>query len=220
ATKDDITELKNSLQTTVDALKTLETSFRQSSTPRSEGNSDGDGNRGNDNGNQNKGNPNQPQPLNIDPLAFMEDPQDSVRRLANEMLAPITLHSLNVAADMAYNMAKQRLPFFDRFETEIKEMWNKYTPVQKQKPDELIENLYNLVRGRHVDEILTDTNKKDGKYNLVQSGGTAVVGRPGADGSSGRKPEDDLSPKELEIAARFGMTPQEWAAQKGGLKYV
>src|SRR5215475_3113562 len=86
ATKDDITELKNSLQTTVDALKTLETSFRQSSTPRSEGNSDGDGNRGNDNGNQNKGNPNQPQPLNIDPLAFMEDPQGSVRRLANEML--------------------------------------------------------------------------------------------------------------------------------------
>lgn len=223
ATKDDLTELKNSVATTQETLKNLEATLRtamQASTGRGEG---GERQDQDPDQNQDKGRQQGPQPVNIDPLAFMEDPQGAVRRIMNEAMAPVTLHSLSVAADMAYNIARQRLPYFEKFEPEIKELWNKYTPAQKGKPDELIENLYNLVRGRHMDEILTDTNKKDGKYNLVSSGGSSNIGKAGAgvgDTSGGRKPEDDLTEQEKSVAARFGLTPAEWAAQKAGLKYV
>ena len=217
ASKNDITELKTTLASTQETLRALENSLRTVAAAK-----EGDQNDQNDQNrnrpqNQNSG---QPQPVNIDPLAFMEDPQGSVRRLVSEAMGPTILHSLNVAAELAYNQARQRLPYFEKFESEIKELWNKYTPGQKGKPDELIENLYNLVRGRHLDEIMTDTNKKDGKYNLVQSGGTTVMSRVSGDGGSGRKPEDDLTEQERATAARFGMTPAEWAAQKGNLKYV
>lgn len=213
ATTDDVTALKTSLETTQNTLKELQTTLQTlAAKPTAEG------------GGGKPAGESQPQPQNgpikIDPLEFMEDPTNSVRRIMSEGITPITLHTLNVAAEMSYNMARQRLPHFERFEAEIKELWNKYTPAQKGKPDELVENLYNLVRGRHLDEIMTDTNKKEGKYNLVQAGGTSVMSRNAGGESGGRKLEDDLSPKELEIAGRFGMTPEEWAKQKGGLKYV
>lgn len=214
ASKDDITELKNTLTTTQNTLKELENSLRTLNERRP-------ANDGGDNGGGKKDEPPQHRgPVNIDPLEFMEDPAGSVRKIMSEGLAPVTLHTLNVAADMAYNMARQRLPHFEKFEPEIKELWNTYGPAQKGKPDELITNLYNLVRGRHMDEILTDSNKKEGKYNLVQSGGTSVMSRAGGSGGPEAKPEDSLTPKELEVAARFGLTPKEWAEQKGGLKYV
>lgn len=219
ATQDDINALKNSLTETQNTLKELGNTLQTLATkPNSDGGNKDQSGGGNSGGGGNGGNGG-PQPLKIDPLEFMEDPQTAVRRLTQEALAPVTLHTLNVAADMAYNMARQRLPHFDKFEAEIKGLWDKYTPLQKGKPDELIENIYNLVRGRHLDEIITDSNKKEGKYNLVQSGGTTVMGPAGGGGGS-RKPEEDLSPKELEIAARFGMTPEQWAKEKGGLKYV
>jgi hypothetical protein len=213
ASKDDVAELKSTLATTQQTLKDLEASLR-TITERKPAGENGDGG---------DGKPKEPVtakgPIQIDPLEFMEDPTGSVRKIVSEGMYPITLHTLNVAADMAYNMAKQRLPHFDKFEPEIKDLWDKYTPQQKGKPGELIENLYNLVRGRHVDDILTDTAKKEGKFNLVQSGGTSVIRSAGGP-SNDAKPEDNLTPKELEVAAKFGLSPKEWAEQKGGLKYV
>lgn len=210
ATADDVNEIKGAVATTQNTLRELQNTLQ---TLAAKGNDPAN------NGRQpveRQEQPNQPQPAQIDPMEWMENPTSAVRKIMSEGLTPITLHTLNVAAEMSYNMARQRLPYFERFESEIKELWQKYTPAQKGKPDELIENLYNLVRGRHLDEIMTDTNKKEGKYNLVQSGGTSVVASPG----SSKKPEDDLTPKELEVAARFGLTPEEWAKQKSGLKYV
>lgn len=217
ASKDDVTELKNSLTTTQNTLKELQTTLQTLASGG--GKKDGDNGGGDDTGGRKDEPRRSAGPLKIDPLEFMEDPEGSVRKIMGEGLAPVTLHTLNVAADMAYNLARQRLPHFEKFEPEIKEIWGKYGPAQKGKPEELIENIYNLVRGRHLDEIMTDSNKKEGKYNLVQSGGTSIINRPGGQ-DSGRKPEDDLTPKELEVAARFGFTPKEWAEQKGGLKYV
>lgn len=219
ASKDDITELRNTLATTQQTLKDLETSLRNATAAKSNGEG-GEGDRGGERGGEHREEPRRQQGLQIDPLEFMEDPQGAVRKLMSEGLGPVTLHTLNVAADMAYNMARQRLPHFDKFEPEIKALWDKYGPQQKGNPTELVENLYNLVRGRHVDEIITDSNKKDGKYNLVQSGGTSVMARAGGGDGKPPNPEDDLSPKELEVAAKFGLTPKEWAEQKGGLKYV
>lgn len=218
ASKEDVDAIKNTLTSTQETLRNLEATLTRMSAAGGPDDNNRQQNNNNQGGNQNQNY--QPQgPIKIDPLEFMEDPTASVRRIMSEGITPVTLHTLNVAADMAYNMARQRLPHFEKFEPEIKELWDKYTPAQKGKPTELVENIYNLVRGRHLDDIITDTNKKEGKYNLVaQAGGTSVVNRSGD--TSGRKPEDDLTPKELEVAARFGLSPKEWAEQKQGLKYV
>jgi len=220
ASKNDVDELKQSMATTQNTLKELESTLRTLAATRVEGGEHNSGVERKDQGGTPPKGQGGPQPINIDPLTFMEDPQGAVRRIMGEAMGPVTMHSLSLAADMAYNDARARLPNFHMFEPEIKELWDKYGPAQKGNAKELIENLYNLVRGRHVDEILTDTNKREGKYNLVQSGGTSVVGRSAGGGEQNRKPEDDLTAKEVEVAARFGMTPAEWAAQKGGLKYV
>ena len=147
----------------------------------------------------------------------MEDPVGNIKKLLQEVQAPVALHSMSVAADVAYDAAKRNLPYFDKFDEEIKTIWNKYPVQTKTNPRELIENIYLLVKGKHVDDIITDTNKKEGKYNLVQSGGTQVIRQANTPES---KPEDSLSQDELRQAAKFGMTPAEWAAAKAGLKYA
>lgn len=211
ASTDDVNELKGAVATTQNTLRELQNTLQTLAAQR---NAEG-GNEGRQ-PTERHVQPNQAEPVKIDPLEFMEDPTSAVRKIMSEGITPITLHTLNVAAEMSYNLARQKLPHFEKFEGEIREIWNKYTPGQKGKPDELIENIYNLVRGRHLDEIMTDTNKKEGKYNMIQPGGSTVVSA----GGGSRKDDEDLTPKELEVAGRFGMTPEEWKKQKGGLKYV
>jgi hypothetical protein len=156
-----------------------------------------------------------PDPFNIDPVAFMEDPAGNIKRMVQTSVAGVQLHSLNVAADLAYNTAKASLPYFQVFEKEIKEEWDRFTPVQKGQPQQLIENIYNLVKGRHLDEIMTDTNKKEGKYNIIQSGGTSLI-TP----TTPNKKDEPLSADEQAAMRKFGMNEDEWRASKGGLKYV
>jgi uncharacterized coiled-coil protein SlyX len=156
-----------------------------------------------------------PDPFNIDPIAFMEDPAGNIKRMVQTSVAGVQLHSLNVAADLAYNTAKASLPYFQVFEKEIKEEWDRFTPVQKGQPQQLIENIYNLVKGRHLDEIMTDTNKKEGKYNIIQSGGTTLI-----QSTTPSKKDEPLSADEQAAMRKFGMNEDEWRASKGGLKYV
>jgi hypothetical protein len=177
-------------------------------------NVDGGNNNG---GNNNRQNDPPPDPFNIDPVSFMEDPSGNIKKIVQASIAGTQLHTLGVAADMAYQNAKNTLPHFALFEDEIKKEWDKYQIVQKGKPNELIENIYYLVKGRHADEIATDTAKKEGKYNIIQAGGTTVIRK---DNSSTGKPEDSLTPEELKIATKWGMTPEDYAKSKGGLKYV
>jgi phage I-like protein len=64
---------------------------------------------------------------------------------------------------------------------------------------------------------MTDTNKREGKYNFVQSGGSSsATGTKKPDA----KPEDELTKEEMIAASRFGMTPAEYAEQKGKLRYA
>ena len=212
ASKEELKTVTDSLASIKDSLVALTSRTQLDSTERQ--NTDGNNNNG---GNNNRQTEPPPDPFNIDPVSFMEDPSGNIKKIVQASIAGTQLHTLGVAADMAYQNAKNTLPHFALFEEEIKKEWDKYQIVQKGKPNELIENIYYLVKGRHADEIATDTAKREGKYNIIQAGGTTVIRK---DSNTQGKPEDNLTPQELQIAAKWGMTPEDYAKSKGGLKYV
>jgi len=222
ATKADVDEIKTTVSGFADSLKELGNRLQSLSESRTS--DSGDNSRGGDNsggGSNNSSSNTPPDPLaGLDAVTFMENPVEAVKRIQNVASAPIVAHSLQMACNFAYNEAKRTLPNFGMFEEEIKKEWDAYPLNAKgADPDKLIKNLYDLVRGRHVDDIMTDTNKKEGKYNFVQSGASGGTGASGNKGPQ-TKPEDLLTPEELKQAARFDMTPAEYAEQKGKLRYA
>ena len=204
ASKEEVKAIADSVANTQATLAQLENTLRESmGKPKTEPQNTDDG--------KPKG------PFTVDPLQFMEDPTNAVRQIINAEVGPMAIHTLTMSAEMAYNNAKMRLPNFDVFEEEIKKEWDKYPVQNKGNAAQLIENLYYLVRGRHQDEIITDTNKREGRYNLVQSGGTRIVNR---DEQPKKDPVKDLTDREREVAARMGISAEDYAATKGTLKYA
>lgn len=176
-------------------------------------------NNNNNNNNENNNNNNNNENDNaVSAVEFLDDPVKFSKRIATEATQDIRLHSVKLAADMAYQQAQNTMPHFaiSAIADEIKTEWDKYPPQLKTNPEALIKNLYSMVIGRHIDEIRTDTNKKEGKYNLIQGGGVNRI----INNDPIRKPEDLLTPEELKAAASFGYTAQEYAEQKGKLKYA
>lgn len=216
ATKAEVTELSNSMKTIQDNLTSLQNSLKTA-------NNNPDGNNGGDNNGGRRPTPDTNrsgvEPLNIDPLAFMENPQDATRKLVNEALAPVTIHTLGVAADMEYNLASQRLEHFKIFEDEIKQEWNKFPVQVKTKPRELIDNIYNMVIGRHIDDIKRDSLKKEGRFNIIQAGGTTTLPAT-LQGGGNNNQQATLTDQEKAVAAKMGMSEQEYADSKKGLRYV
>lgn len=156
----------------------------------------------------------------IDPVTFMEDPVKHSTDIANRVGAAVLNQQLKFAADSAWERGKEILPGFknDALAAEIEEEWKKYPDHKTGNAASLLRNLHDMVMGRHQAEIMQDTAKKEGKFNLVQSG--AGSGRQNIIEQTQKKPEDLLTPDELKAAASFGMTAVEYASQKGGLKYV
>lgn len=219
ATKEDVDAIKNTVSGYADTLKDLGNKLQELAA-RPVGTNDDNGNNSTRGNNTNDGRQNNDPLADIDSVSFMEDPVSATKRITAAAVTGVQLHSLQMACDIAYDEAKRTLPNFDVFADEIKKEWETYpVPARGIDPRKLIKNLYDLVRGRHVDEITTDTNKREGKYNMVQSvrsSGTPDLNKGGAS----QKPEDNLTQEELNIAARFGMTPEDYAKSKGGLKYV
>lgn len=210
ATKEELTTMKTSLttditstltQTIKDEMASLETRLR--STP--------------DKSNQNQ---NQNQLQNeLTPEDFISDPVAATRKIANESAAAVLGEQRKMAASYAYEKA-QSFPYMGivAIKEEVDNEWKKFNPIMMATPDILIRNIYDMVVGRHTVEIQQDTAKKEGKYNLVATGGggSSTINP----GSSIRKPEELLTPEELKQAAMFGKTPAEWAEAKGKLRYV
>jgi hypothetical protein len=107
---------------------------------------------------------------------------------------------------------------------EIENEWKSYKPEQFAAnkdfdPDALLGKIINMVKGNHMDEINRDTEKKEGKYNMVASstgggGGNTNVGGGGGD----KKPEEQLTTVELKQAQRYGMTAKEWIDQRTAME--
>lgn len=155
----------------------------------------------------------------LDSTEFFVDPVTNIKRLISEGTQDVRQHSMQMAADMAYSDAQRSLPHFklQAIADEVKVEWDKYPIQYKTNPSLLVRNIYDMVVGRHLDEIRMDSDKRDGRYNLFQSGGPNRVSN---DTHTSQKPEDLLTPEELKAAKSFDMTPEEYAKNKGGMKYV
>lgn len=177
------------------------------------------GNNNNNDGNNNNNNNNNNNEEEVTPIEFMDNPMEHSRRIAREESSRAHLATIQLASQMAYNEANRNLPYMKiaAIKEEVDAEWNKFPVAAKATPDILITNIYNMVVGRHLDEIQTDTNKREGKYNLIQSGGTTRLPN---NQTSTEKPEDKLTDMERAAAKSFGMTDVEYAASKGGLKYA
>jgi len=214
ASKADVDAVKSTLASIQDSIKALTERSQLETTSRND-NGEEDNSGGND---ARRKDPPPPDPYAIDPIEFMADPAGSTKKIIQASIAGTQLHSLGLAADMAYMNARNSLPNFGIFEEEIKKEWDKYPVTMKGKPTELITNIYYLVKGKHVDDIVTDTNKKEGKYAMIQAGGTSIIRNDNSGGT--KKAEEILSADEIKVANKWGMTPDEYVKSKSGLKYV
>lgn len=154
---------------------------------------------------------------------FMADPAAYVNKKMSQAVGFTAVQATKIRMDLALDRAKASLQGFknDSLKSEIMEEWNQYKPesfaMNKDfDPDKLITKIHNMVLGNHMEEIQRDTNKREGKFNLVAStlsgggGGNVNLGGHG----EGKKPEELLTPIQLKQAARYNMTAQEWLDQE------
>ena len=224
ATKEDVDAIKTSVETFTNSLKSLETKLTEGLATVSRGNEGGGGNGGERREEHSEGGSGKPtgntDPLaGVDPITFMEDPMKYAKAVAQQAVTGVQIHSLNIACEMAYNQAKQNLPHFVMLEDEIKKEWDLFPVTAKgQDPMKLITNLYNMVKGRHLDEILTDTAKKEGKFNIVKTGGTSYV-PPGGNNNQNNK-DVELTADEKITAKKWGVTEEAYKKTKETMRYV
>ena len=227
ATKEDVESIKTSVAGFADSIKALETKLTEGLAARTEGGNrseggEGGGNRGSEGSGSgaggNQGRQNTDPFASIDSLTFMEDPIKHVKAVAQQAVTGVQLHSLNLACEMAYNNAKSTLPHFAMLEEEIKKEWDMFPVAAKGgDPMRLIKNLYDMVKGRHLDEIMTDTNKRDGKFNLVGTGGS---GRSQTIEGKVTEKSVELTADEKATAKKWGVTEEAYQKTKEGMKYV
>jgi hypothetical protein len=158
-----------------------------------------------------------------DNTAFLTDPTGFVNKKVGQSIAFTAINATKMRMDLALDRAKMASPLFknEALAKEIMDEWGSYKPenfaMNKDfDPDKLLGKIINMVKGSHAEEIQRDTDKREGKYNLVAStsggGGGGGNGNLGND-NTGKKPEDMLTDIEKAQAARYGMTPKEWADQ-------
>jgi hypothetical protein len=214
-TKEELTAMETKITTSVTealtkSLGELETRLR---TPT---NKEGEGNNNNNNNNNNN-------QTEDDTAAFLTDAVGFVNKKVGQSIAFTAINATKMRMDLALDRAKMASPLFknEALAKEIMDEWGSYKPenfaMNKDfDPDKLLGKIINMVKGSHAEEIQRDTDKREGKYNLVAStsggGGGGGNGNIGND-NTGKKPEDMLTEIEKAQAARYGMTPKEWADQ-------
>lgn len=204
------TELTTSMtQTITDQLKAgfteLENKLR---TPEPRGN--GGGNGGNGGG--------EPEPES-DFDSFTTDPVAHINKKVGNLARASAVEIMKTRRQIAEDNLRNTLVGFknEALKAEIEDEWKKYTPEvlarNNSDPYELLKKIHNMVIGAHQEDIMRDTNKKDGKFNIVHSGAspttnTVVTPAVGADGKR------QLTEKEKKDAKAFGMTDDEWLQQE------
>ncbi len=153
---------------------------------------------------------------------FATNPTEYVKSEVNKMGFGAAVEIMETRRQMAYDNAVNNLRGFKNatLRAEIDEELKKYPAAMlarnKGNPVILIKQIHDMVLGNHHDDIVQDTNKRDGKYNLVHSGsgsGSTVVSdsNNGGGGGDGKR---TLSEQEKKIAKKYGMTDDEWIQQE------
>jgi hypothetical protein len=166
-----------------------------------------------ENNNNNNNNNNDDQPTDQD--RFLTDPTKFVKDEVSKVGAGAAIEFKRMSRNLAYKNATDTLKGFKNptLKAEIDEEWKKYPPEKMAQfnadPEQLIQQIHDMVLGKHHDEIVQDTNKRDGKFNLVHSGSGSGTGAVSTGGnSSGDK--RILTATEQAMARQYGMTDDEW----------
>jgi hypothetical protein len=200
ATKEDIVSVTNALTAIQDSFKALETKFAQPVIKK-------------DDTINNEEKPDEQTEFITDPVSF-------INRKSGAVYGAAAIELKKMTRDLAWKEGLRSLKGLNNstLRAEIEEEWKKYPPEKMAQfntdPSLCLQQLHDMVMGRHHDEIMQDQNKKDGKFNLVHSGAGSNTGNRGAvDNTNINNGKEVLTDAEKNMAAKFGMTEDEWIQQ-------
>ncbi|SRR6266496_373733 len=154
-----------------------------------------------------------------DATEFLTDPTAYINKKVGQVVGYSAIQTTKMRMDLALDRAKSSLRGFKNqaLTDEIMTEWSSYKPenmamVKDFDPDKLLLKVHNMVMGNHIDDINRDTDKKDGKFNMVASGGGG--GGVNQNFDITKKPEDQITDIEKKQATRYGMTAEEWVKQQ------
>jgi hypothetical protein len=177
----------------------------------------------NNNGNDNNGNNNNGQQTNDEAFAeYVADPISYINKRVGQSVGFTAVQTTKTRMDLALDRAKSSNPLFKNqaLTEEIMAEWGQYKPehcaMNKDfDPDKLLTKICNMVKGSHAEEIQRDTDKREGKFNMVSSGNSGGNNNfTNNDNIGTKKPEDMMTDMEKRQAARYGMKPEEWVKQQ------
>lgn len=158
-------------------------------------------------------------------VSFIEDPEGFIRQEIGKFVAPVGVATLNASAQLARSGAKQTLDrlrvsgtkiskgaVWDKYSSEIEDLAKTVNVGQLQTADAWI-HLFNMVLGRHLDEILTAFQGGKGEEMFVEPSASGVAR---VENNDPPKPTDD----EVRIAKRMGIKVEDYIKQKGTLTFA
>lgn len=146
--------------------------------------------------------------------SILDDEDKAINERLDARMQPVIAHTINTSAEMAYQNFKNTKPDFVAFEKEIRERWDKIGPNQKVKPQELIENLYYLAKGKKVDG---DGNK----VTFFTEGGADNTGsHQRNDDKSGKTPEERATDSDKVQALKWGIPIKDYMESKESMHFV
>lgn len=201
-------------KTAVSGLQTMLSEIQNGLKSLQENPTRGANTNGNPNGNPNQNqNGNQNIPAEPQFTSFMDDENKAFVERAQTFVKPLVDQTLELRAEIAYSNFKSRNDDFILFEDEIKTELAK-APLNLRGNPEYLQNAYNMVKGRHTDEISEHRAKRQGKY-FMESARSNQNTIPGD-----KPPGNGLSNEELVQAEKFGITPEQYAESRGKMRFV
>lgn len=174
-----------------------------------------EGRNGNNNNNSNNNNNNNNNNQNERPR-WDEDADAAF----NDRVTPILGQNLQFQADMVYERVTEKLqatePLFAKLKAEFDEEL-KNSPLTARANKKYVENCFNVVYGRHREEIRRDQLAGSGTFFVE-------TGRNQAGGNNNNNNQNDatkiLSEEEKREARKFGLTDEQWLKTRNAIKFV
>lgn len=200
AKADKATELETKLGESNTELANTKVKLQELEAGRSGGGGNGGGGSG-DGGNKNE------------PPRWDEDADAAFTHRAT----PIVAQNLQFQADMIYDRVTERLqreePLFPVLKAEFDDMLKK-SNLQSRATKDYVENCFNVVYGRHREEIRRDQAAGKGTF-FVEVGRSQGGGNPPPPNK-----ETQISEDERKEAAKFGVSPEQWIKTRNSIKFV
>lgn len=155
-----------------------------------------------------------PNPAGPEPTSFLQDEDRAFEERFDKRIDPVLRTTLSIGAQTAKTQAQTKFPReFKRWGTEIDEAVSKAHPQQLIVP-EFWDNVVNMIKGLHMDEITTEVRKGEGDFFVEGSGG------PPPPGDKKEGPEHELSDEEKKIADKMGVSHENYLKQRKEMTYV